>query len=175
MTIRAGRVLASIVLLGLSAHACAEGQVVHRCVGVHGEVSFTAAPCGEASLTTSPESTSTSSPGASGPTAMCPASEDALRDIVAAAFDRHDANGLAGILRWDGVGGGAARSRLRDLADLAARPLLGIDIETGVGGAPDEPVPAAVLAIHIDERDGGGGEERDFAIVFEGGCYWLDW
>ena len=61
----------------------------------------------------------------------CPASEDALRTLIADAFTRRDANALAGVMRWEGVGGSAARQRMRELSEMTERPLLGIDIDRG--------------------------------------------
>lgn len=110
------------------------------------------------------------------PTRTCPASEDALRDLIADAFTRRDANALAGVMRWDGVGGAAARERMRELAELTQRPLLGIDIDRGVGEATAEAVPAgesAMLTVHTGSL-AGGASEYSFRLMPAGGCYWLD-
>ena len=119
----------------------ADGQSVHRCIGEHGEITFSGFPCSSAhaaSIEANGErggaAIATGSPGSAG--AVCPATLDALRDAIAAAFAQRDANMIAGIVRWDGVGGGAARERMRDLAAMTASPLLGIDIESD---APPDP------------------------------------
>jgi hypothetical protein len=114
----------------------ADGQSVHRCIGEHGEITFSGLPCTGA--TAAPVGANGASANATisngspqySAGAACPATLDALRDAIAAAFARRDANAIAGIVRWDGVGGGAARERMRDLAALIASPLLGIDIQS---------------------------------------------
>ena len=93
-------------------------------------------------------------------------------------------------MRWDGVGSGAATSRMRELADLTARPLLGIDIDAGYDARarddpyfqPDETARArprrdgddAMLVVHTGSLD-GGASEHEFRLTPAGGCYWLDW
>jgi hypothetical protein len=168
------------VAIALPCVAHAEGQTVHRCIGEHGEISFSGLPCVGASMSPAPMSLSGSfSPTADRaiPTRTCPASEDALRDLIADAFTRRDANALAGVMRWDGVGGGAARERMRELAELTQRPLLGIDIDRGAGEATAEAVPAgesAMLTVHTSSL-AGGASEYAFRLMPAGGCYWLDW
>jgi hypothetical protein len=114
----------------------ADGQSVHRCIGEHGEITFSGLPCSGASAApnnandaSADATTATGSPRAA-TGAVCPATLDALRDAITAAFARRDANAIAGIVRWDGVGGGAARERMRDLAAMTASPLLGIDMQS---------------------------------------------
>src|SRR3982751_2645246 len=117
--------LAFLVLVFTIAAPCvahAEGQTVHRCIGEHGEISFSGLPCAGVDAEPKPASTLQSSAMAGDtiaddatgnertlPTKMCPASEDALRNLIADAFTRRDANALAGVMRWDGVGGATAR------------------------------------------------------------------
>ncbi len=95
----------------------------------------------------------------------CPASPDALRDLIAEAFARRDANTLAGVLRWDGISGGAANARMRELAELTLRPLIGIElggeaIEASLGDAP-APAPAMLVTV----RTGGLARRRERARV----------
>lgn len=161
--------------------AFAEGQNVHRCIGEHGEISFSGTPCGGASSGIQPASSSTTSPSSPGARPIvaptCPASADALRDVIAEAFARRDANTIAGVMRWDGVGGAAARERMRELAELTGHPLLGIDIDNGgtTGDSAEVQTPeATMLTVHIGGLEGGASEHA-FRLTPSGGCYWLDW
>jgi hypothetical protein len=160
--------------------ALADGERVHRCIGEHGEISFSGAPCAGASAAaaTSHETQGPASIAGGAAKQTCPASEGALRDVIAEAFARRDANTLAGVMRWEGIGGAAARERMRELADLTGRPLVGID----VGGATlearvdDAPPDAAetLMTVRTGGLD-GGPSEREFRVTTAGGCYWLDW
>lgn len=161
--------------------AAAEGQNVHRCIGEHGEISFSGTPCNGSPSGIQPASSSTTS--SSLPRARpivattCPGSADALRDVIAQAFARRDANTIAGVMRWDGVGGAAARERMRELAELTGHPLLGIDIDdAGTSGdsAESQPPQATLLTVHIGSLE-GGASEHEFRLMPAGGCYWLDW
>jgi hypothetical protein len=156
--------------------AHAEGQNVHRCIGEHGEISFSGAPCAASAsvLSGSGAPARSADRGIAAPT-TCAASADALRDVIADAFARRDANTIAGVMRWDGVGGAAARERMRELVDLTGRPLLGIDIDNGAVGesAPGE-TEAAQLTVRMGSLEGGASEHA-FRLMPSGGCYWLDW
>jgi hypothetical protein len=158
-----------------------EGQTIYRCIGASGEMSFSDAPCdGQSAVraySASPRAPVIARDRASAmPT--CPASEGALRNFVAEAFARRDANTLASVLRWDGVRGSAARQRMRELADLTGRPLIGIDID--VDGVDENAAgnPPASQATMLTVRTGsleGGASEREFRLMPARGCYWLDW
>jgi hypothetical protein len=185
-----------LVIAALAIAPCAADAqtAVYRCIGEHGEISFSSTRCAGASATTPPNSDapSTIAPEGSRAKSTCPASAEALRDVVAEAFSRRDANTLAGVMRWDGVGSGAATSRMRELADLTARPLLGIDLDAGYDARPrgdprddpyfqpDEPAAPrrntddAMLVVHTGSLD-GGASEHEFRLTPAGGCYWLDW
>src|SRR3954471_11029060 len=87
--------------------ARAQGHIVHRCIGEHGEISFSDAPCGGA-VTLAPPHGSASAPltptgNRRSAARTCPVSGDALRSVVATAFAQRDPNPLAGVMRWDGV------------------------------------------------------------------------
>jgi hypothetical protein len=176
--------------LAASAIAHAQGQSVHRCIGAQGEIVFSGLPCG----TPTPTVTQASSPIAPGGTTSpvnCPASVETLRTLIAEALARRDANAIAGVMRWDGVGGAAARQRMQEIAELAARPMLGIDTmggelsgEVPVGSdvpendEPPQPVPetsATTLTVRTGSSEDGGSREHEFGVVHSDGCYWLDW
>jgi hypothetical protein len=177
-----------VLSIAISTAGVSRATTVHRCIGEHGEIAFSETRCAggrEIAGSSDGEPTSRAPAAARGAaeprsttSPMCPASPDALRDRIAEAFARRDANTLAGVLRWDGISGGAANSRMRDLADLTGRPLIGIDlggdaIEADVGDAPP-PAPTTLVTVRTGGL-GGGASEREFRMTASGGCYWLDW
>ena len=180
-------IIAALAIAPCAVHA---QTTVYRCIGEHGEIAFSSTRCtgASAALPADPNAPTSIAPEGAHAKNTCPATAAALRDVVAEAFARRDANTLAGVMRWDGVGSGAATSRMRELADLTARPLLGIDIDAGYDAAPrrepqpdsDESAPArrdaddALLVVHTGSLD-GGASEHEFRLTPAGGCYWLDW
>ena len=160
----------------------AGSETIHRCIGEHGEISFSDAPCTGASAPIASPSASTSNPSTIAgvrdtPKQTCPASEEALRTVIADAFARRDANTLAGVMRWDGVGGAAARERMRELADLTGRPLIGIDIDGARADEPaasDAPSEGTLLTVRTGSLE-AGASQHEFRLMPAAGCYWLDW
>lgn len=149
-----------ILLLGAAcAGAQDDGQRVHRCVGQRGEVVFSGLPCNEASLAgIAPEG----SPNGAPPADSCPASYEELRDRLSSAIARHDANTIAGLMHWRGVGGAAANERLRELRELVRHPLL--DLASGGG-----------LQVRTGSNTTGGVHEHAFGVEEDAGCWWLTW
>jgi len=183
------RISASLMLLPIAFAACGTLRAanVHRCIGEHGEIAFSETRCAsgrEIAGTTDTDLTPTTpstrrAPDPRTPTSpTCPATPDALRDRIAEAFARRDANTLAGVMRWEGVSGGAANARMRELVDLTQQPLTGVElggeaIEASLGDQPAPP-PATLVTV----RTGGlasGVSEHEFHVTQSGGCYWLDW
>lgn len=138
-----------------------DGQRVHRCVGAHGEIAFSGLPCG-ADGRSGTGTDATATPPEPPPADSCPASPSQLRDRLAAAIARHDANAVAGMIRWHGLGGEAANQRLRELRELVRHPLLALD-------------PGDVLTVRTGSGATGGVRSLAFGIDAEGGCYWLRW
>lgn len=138
------------------------GQSIHRCAGKHGEIVFSGVPC-----TAALEAVGGIAAGAAAmaPPApdSCPANDAELRERVAAAIARRDANALAGLMRWHGIGSAAAAQRMRDLRQLAQKPLLAI--EDDAGG----------LRVRTGSGDGGGVREVAFGVESANGCRWLAW
>ena len=167
------RTLIGLFALSLAPPLAAQdvgGQTVHRCVGQHGEIVFSGLPCAENGATDVAAKAVT---GADIPTAFpstCPVSRDELRDRISIAIGRRDSNALAGLLRWSGVSGSAAKSRLRELADLTQRPLLGID-----SGDSSEASGGDALRVRTGSNESGGVREHTFNVAAETGCYWLTW
>ncbi|MEP7041771.1 MAG: hypothetical protein ABI843_01840 [Dokdonella sp.] len=148
------------------------GQQVHRCVGQHGEIVFSGLPCVENGAT---DLVAKAAAGTDMPAAFpstCPASRDELRDRISIAVGRRDANALAGLLRWSGVGGGVAKSRLRELGELTQRPLLGID---AADATSEENASSNALRVRTGSSESGGVREHTFVVSAGTGCFWLTW
>jgi hypothetical protein len=148
----------------------ADGQQVHRCVGRHGEIVFSGLAC-NASESADYSAGATATTSAAPPADSCPASQQELRDRLAGAIARHDANTIAGMLRWRGVGAAAASERLRALRDLVKFPLLALD----VAGSDGDAQAARGLWVRTGSNTQGGVREHAFGVDLEGGCYWLVW
>jgi hypothetical protein len=177
-----------LLSIALAASGTPRAATVHRCIGEHGEIAFSETRCGsgreiagtnDTDLKPTTPSASRSAPEPRALTSpTCPATPDALRERIAEAFARRDANTLAGVMRWDGVSGGAANARMRELVELTQQPLTGVElggeaIEASLGDGP-APAPATLVTV----RTGGlasGESEREFRVTQAGGCYWLDW
>jgi hypothetical protein len=164
-------------LLGLSACAIAragDGQRVHRCLGAHGEIAFSGLPCESGAV----EARAEGAPGSDALSAVaptCPRSAEALRSVLGDALTRHDTNAVASLVRWDGVRGAEARERLREIADLGARPLVGIELDGDVAFPGDEFAEAGALVVRTGSGEHGAPREHAFRIGASNGCYWLDW
>jgi hypothetical protein len=167
------RVPATLLLIGFSIAADlyaqdASGQAVHRCLGSHGEIEFSGLPCAANNAVDVAPADAASATESTLP-ANCPASREELRTRIAASIARHDANGLAGLLRWRGIGRGSAGSRMRALDELARRPLLAID---GADGAAET---SEGMHVRTGSNETDGVREQSFGVLAEGGCYWLTW
>ncbi|MEO7432406.1 MAG: hypothetical protein ABIR62_10320 [Dokdonella sp.] len=153
-----------------------DGQKIHRCIGLHGEIVFSGDAC--AATDSAVGAVSGDVPAApSVATDRCPASAVELRERVVEAIARHDANTIAGMIHWRGVGSTAARSRLRSLRDLAKYELLAVDSADDSGSTPSDDArpPPDGFRVRTGGGDTGGVHEQAFGVEFEGGCYWLVW
>ena len=171
------------------------GHSIHRCIGEQGELAFSDAPCGAdplAVLTVGSARAEDPAPGVSYatygspplaarahlPAGTCPVSRRQLRDRIAAAVMVGNANALAGLMRWRGVGSGTAESRLRRLRDLVAHPLLAIESDGVAVDVHDDGLVEAAPADRLRVRTGGlgsGQREHSFGVSERGRCYWLVW
>ncbi len=105
----------------------------------------------------------------------CPRSPAELRDLFANALSRRDTNAITSLVRWEGVGGTEAHERLKEIAELGQRPLIGVELDTDTSFAKDVPEPSGTLTVRTGSTSYGGPREREFRIGVGGGCYWLDW
>lgn len=165
--------------------AFAQDAQVHRCIGSHGEPTFTDQPCA-VSIPSEPAGISLDARvAAPASTQTCPISPEDLRTRVAAAFASRDAVSLSGLFLWGGHSRGSASASLRDLSTLLGEPLISIDIEAdGIEAstqsdsgsrATHDPPPVHVLVIR-------SGREMDrvpreavtrYAMTARQGCWWL--
>jgi hypothetical protein len=174
------RLLACLAFLLILATPCVaqtdDGQKVHRCIGEHGEIVFSGIACTGAEVRAGPRASSSPTASATAAVAMaCPRSPDALRDVFADALTRRDTNAIASLVRWDGVGGAEARERLKEIAELGQRPLIGVELGGDVASAGDPTEPAGTLTVRTGSTSYGGPREREFRVGASGGCFWLDW
>lgn len=134
-----------------------EGQRVHRCIGNDGEVVFSGLPCSTPRPGTEPAMPEAAAAAAT----ACPSHRDELFQRLRHALERQDANAIAALMDWRGIGAAAATSRMSDMERLVKQPLL--DLRTD-GEA-------------IDLRTGGVGHytQRHFMIEEHAGCLWLGW
>ena len=167
-------------LLAMSAaiaQVAPNGQTIHRCIGAHGEIVFSGLACAaDAAANSATSRTAAAVPTL--PADTCPTSRDELRDRITAAITRRDANALAGLLRWRGVGAGAASGRLRMLRDLVQRPLLAVDGGDDMGDTERDASAseaADVLRVRTGSNENDGVREHRFGVRVEGTCYWLVW
>ena len=145
---------------GLPRAAADEGQHVYRCVGANGEIAFSGLPCSapQAGLGLPPAATDV--PGAAA-VAACATDRKELVRRLQAAVARQDANALAALMDWRGVGAGAAAVRMSGLERLVKLPLLGVDEGTD--------------SIAIRTGTGGSYAELHFTVAERAACLWLDW
>lgn len=146
------------------------GPRVHRCIGPHGEIAFSDVPCATAATTAGTDPATAPAP----PVQACAASGAELEERIGAALARRDANALAGLLHWRGVGAGEVAQRLRALRELVERPLLAIEADVaqeddGLAGVSDG------LRVRTGGADTGGVREQVFGVNADGVCYWLTW
>lgn len=167
---RASAALACLLagLLAMSPRAAAvepagaPGQPIHRCRGAQGEIVFSGLPCGTPLADPADAATTATDADASLATA-CPTSREELVERLDAALARHDANAIAALLRWDGVGGAA--QRMRELNELARRPLLELREEAG----------GSLVFVRTGSSLDDGIRELAFGIHAGPGCHWLLW
>ena len=178
--------LLCLALLSVLAAPCIaqteNGQTVHRCIGEHGEIVFSGVACGGAEIGSAtaavhidPRSSPAASDAASAAAMTCPRSPAELRDLFANALSRRDTNAITSLVRWNGVRGAEAHERLKEIAELGRRPLLGVELASDASLADDVPESSGTLTVRTGSTSYGGPSEREFRVGVGGGCYWLDW
>lgn len=160
-----------LLLFALKGHA---QDPVHHCVATNGTPVFTDQPC--ARMDARPVGA-----GPDNPRHACPATREALRQQVAAAFGTHDANALAGLMLWHGFTSTDAVREIAWFMKQMQRPLLDVSDSTL---APTAPVPAydssrpmpplqAAMTVTLGGAGTKGQAPLRFTIAARAGCLWL--
>ena len=139
---------------------------IYHCIAADGHPVFTDQPCANLQATPAPASSAAETPSLRPPAVTCAADVEQLRGAVIDAFANADANRLAGLMLWGGLGEHAAVSDIRALAALMRRPLVGIDLP------PDGSGSELVVSTVPEDGSEESGETR-FAIEPRAGCLWL--
>ncbi|MBS0431270.1 MAG: DUF4124 domain-containing protein [Proteobacteria bacterium] len=178
----------ALALLALTCVAHPAHAQVHRCIGANGEPVFTDQPCGAAGSSSSGASANGIAPAAAtapsslggDASAACPASPQALRDRIAAAFAGRDPNLIAGMIDWRGYDRDGATARLRDFAHWLQQPLTGIRFEgppdpSGAQSGDADYAPPSPTGVTVTTQPRGDetATTRSFGISKSGGCWWL--
>ena len=171
------------VLIGAVVWASASASAqdgIRRCIGDNGEPVFSDRPCTAVKVPADTDGFSRDILAAT-TTQTCATTADDLKDRVAMAFADRNAVALSGLLLWDGYRGREATSELQALARLVTEPLVAIDIDARIAEPVDtpedrrRPSPVHALSIRtVRDLDHVPHEARtEFAIVDQGGCWWL--
>lgn len=161
---------------------------VRHCVTPDGTHVFTDHSCAEIGATEkAPARPSLSAPRKARADG-CARSVDDLVFEITGAFDARDANRLAGVYHWTGMGGDAAYDVMARLDVLVQRPLLDIvpvmpeaSAETGTAVAEFEDPgtesakPALPVALRVDQTLANGvtPSQTVFGLQKHFGCWWI--
>lgn len=157
--------LACSLLLSLAFAGHSFAQSMYRCVGKHGEPTFSDRRCMDPPRRVQPADAahpqSTPVPGYR----TCLAEPVDLRDAVAAALQRDERLRLSGLLLWSSP---LADQNLRRLLEIAGQPLRELTLEWRDGAHP-------VLVIHSTADPHGVPRARQtvFHMHPSRGCWWL--
>jgi hypothetical protein len=187
-------VLPCLVLFACAAPVRAQTEI-HRCIGANGGAVFTDQPCAALQATPITAAASTDASALAAPLPiLCAANPDELRQSVIDAFANRDANRMAGLMLWNGLGRGVAIADIRALSQLMEQPLLDVDVPdapatttgddpvlpatagsaaTLAAEAPSPLSPGDRLILHTAGNDGSNLRELRFDIVRRAGCLWL--
>ncbi len=136
--------LLTLALLTASGTGAAQ-TVIHHCVGADGTPIFTDRTCASLGALSAKHATHPLRPRATRGARHCPLDRQALRMRVVAAFRRHNANALAGLMLWRGYGAAAADTIVQQLAQLMHAPFLGL-AGFDTTGPPAAPATASLPA-----------------------------
>lgn len=101
------------------------------------------------------------------PRSLCPRSVSALAFRLESALDAGDANRLAGLYDWAGMGGAAANAVLTRLQAVAARKLVGVQPLEDADGQPSG------MLVEQVQADGVQPAQVSFGLRRRMGCWWL--
>lgn len=142
---------------------------VRQCLAADGTRIYTDRQCGDIAAREAPAAPATGAGGAL-LTARggCARSVEDLADALERALQAGDANQLAALYDWAGMGSAAANAVLDQLQRIAGRPLVGVHART------DE-ATGAVTGLVAEQVDGNGRTPRQagFGLRRRMGCLWL--
>lgn len=160
------------LLLATAAHA----QALHRCIGAHGEPTFTDQPCSAALQTEIQPAHAQAHSGLTD--ASCARTEAELADSVRAAFASGDSIRLSGLVLWNGYPGRSSSGILRQLATLVREPLMDVEVVLA-GTAEADETHDEMGQQEMLVRTGRSLDrvprvaETRFALTRSHGCWWL--
>lgn len=156
------------LLLGPLPTPPAQAQV-RQCLAADGTRIYTDRQCGDIAAREAPAAPAAGAGGAL-LTARggCARSVEDLADALERALQAGDANQLAALYDWAGMGSAAANAVLDQLQRIAGRPLVGVHART------DE-ATGAVTGLVAEQVDGNGRTPRQagFGLRRRMGCLWL--
>ncbi|TCT23452.1 hypothetical protein [Thermomonas haemolytica] len=142
---------------------------VRQCLAADGTRIYTDRQCGDIAAREAPAALAAGAGGAL-LTARggCARSVEDLADALERALQAGDANQLAALYDWAGMGSAAANAVLDQLQRIAGRPLVGVHART------DE-ATGAVTGLVAEQVDGNGRTPRQagFGLRRRMGCLWL--
>lgn len=141
------------------------GQQMHRCVGKHGEPTFSDKRCNDPSFAALHRRSA--SPGTTPADAYqtCLTQPEDLRDALTAALQNDQRVRLSGLLLWSS---GSAGQGLQRLAGLAGEVLQALHLDVD-----DEAQPVIVVDSIIDPRGVPRARQTLFRMRAYRGCWWL--
>jgi hypothetical protein len=162
------RMVVALVVVAPLASVSRAAPTVHRCLGEHGEIEFSDTAC-RTPLPPAGDAEPALAPWVRG--GVCPTRTTELAALVTDAVSRGDANALAGLILWNGIGSSAAGERMRELDALLRRADVRVDFR-------GQPWPDAGVADGERVEIHGGNDPFDgvrLDLVASGGCHWLQW
>ncbi|MBN8715403.1 hypothetical protein [Thermomonas sp.] len=157
------------LLLGPLPAPPAQAQV-RQCLAADGTRIYTDRPCGDLAAREAPPAAPAAGAGGAllAARGSCARSVQDLADALERALQAGDANQLAALYDWAGMGSAAANAVLDQLQRIAARPLVGVHARTD----PDDGTLTGLVA---DQVDGNGHTPRQagFGLRRRMGCLWL--
>lgn len=179
--------LALLVLAGASGTVAAQ---VRHCVTPDGQHVFTDRDCATVGGVEQAQARPVAS-AAPSRRAGCARNVDDLVFEMTGAFQARDANRLAGVYHWTGMGGSAAYDVMARLDDLVQRPLLDIvrvlpeesvavalpepTIVAAFDAPPPRPAALAPVALRVEQTLANGvtPARTVFGLQRHFGCWWI--
>lgn len=157
--------LRCLLLLALVLAGPALAQPMHRCVGEHGEPTFSDKRCGHPSATQKRSRAPLHGNANPGSYQTCLTRPADLRDALAAALQRDQRVRMSGLLLWSSGAAGPGMQRLQGLANHAVHDLQLHWDEDGQ--------PTIVVDSTANPQGVPRAERAVFRLLTSRGCWWL--